>query len=305
MVCFALGPLSIGDCGSKSNINITTQSLTSSVTNSYKNTVQTRKEDFTNVTRQKVRLVNYNASAGCKNLEITQTIDVSIETNTTLSDITARDMLSNLATTINNDIDQKMEQVKSALADVNNTALIMNAKTIITRISEDNNVINTVQEAITNSLTVTDQEIELIFGEIKDLDKVVLEKDTSGTCKIAQDVRSKIVATATLNTLLDALNSDTQMQEIQYKLEQDQKLKSKGVIESVGDFVSSIFKGFFTVYGIIAVAIVIGIVLFWYFVLKNPEGTKAVGQAATSIIKQAGESGAQAAKAAAELKRPI
>lgn len=287
MVCFALGPLSIGDCGSESKINITTQSLTSSVTNSYKNTVQTRKEDFTNVTRQKVRLVNYNASAGCKNLEITQTIDVSIETNTTLSDITARDMLSNLATTINNDIDQKMEQVKSALADVNNTALIMNAKTIITRISEDNNVINTVQEAITNSLTVTDQEIELIFGEIKDLDKVVLEKDTSGTCKIAQDVRSKIVATATLNTLLDALNSDTQMQEIQYKLEQDQKLKSKGAIEAVGDVISSVFRGLFTVWGIVIVAVIIGIVLFWYFLLKNPEGVKALGDSASGVMSTA------------------
>lgn len=287
MVCFALGPLSIGECGAESKINITTQSLTSSVTNSYKNTVQTRTEDFKNITRQKVRLVNYNAAAGCKNLEITQTVNVSIETSTTLSDITARDMLSNLGTTINNDIDQKMEQIKSALADVNNTSLIMNAKTIISRISQDTNVINTVQEAITNSLTVTDQEIELIFGEIKDLDKVVLEKDTSGTCTIAQDVRAKIVATATLNTLLDALNSDTQMQDIQYKLEQDAKLKSKGAIEVVGDVVSSIFKGLFTTWGIIVVAIIIGIVLFWYFLLKNPQGVKALGESASGVMSTA------------------
>lgn len=304
MVCFALGPLSVGECGSESKINITTESLTSSITNSYKNTVQTRKEDFINVTRQKVRLVNYNASAGCKNLEITQTVDVSIETNTTLSDITARDMLSNLATTINNDIDQKMEQVKSALSDVNNTALIMNAKTIITKISEDNNVINTVQEAITNSLTVTDQEIELIFGEIKDLDKVVLEKDTSGTCKIAQDVRSKIVATATLNTLLDALNSDTQMQEIQYKLEQDQKLKSKGVIESVGDAISSIFKGIFSVWGLIIVSIIVFIIVIIFVFAGSSKSIDKV-EKYTSAVKQVGETGTQLMNTAKELKKSI
>jgi hypothetical protein len=304
MVCFALGPLSIGDCGSKSNIKITTQSLTSNVTNSYKNTVQTRKEDFTNITRQKVKLVNYNAVAGCKNLEITQTVDVSIETNTTLSDITARDMLSNLATTINNDIEQKMEQIKSALADVNNTELVLNAKTIITRISEDNNVINTLQEAITNSLTVTDQEIELIFGEIKDLDKVVLEKDTSGTCKIAQDVRSKIVATATLNTLLDALNSDTQMQDIQYKLQQDQKLKSKGAIESVGDAISSIFKAIFSVWGLIIVSIIVFIIVIIFVFAGSSKSVDKVEQY-TSAIKQVGETGTQLMKTAKELKRPI
>lgn len=302
MVCFALGPLSLGDCGSESKINITTQSLTSSITNSYTETIASSKTSTINISNQKVTLNGYTASKGCSNLIISQDIKLDLEANTTISNTTAQKMLKNLATTINNDIDQKMDQVKSALADVNNTSLIMNAKNIITKISEDTSVIKSAQDAVTETLSVSGQEVTINFGNLNNLNEIL----TEGTsCKISQDIQAKIVATATLNTLIDALNSDTEMQEIQSKLEQDQKLKSKGAIEAVGDVISSVFRGLFTVYGVIVVAIVIGIVLFWYFVLKNPEGTRAVGQAATSIIKQAGETGSQTAKAVAELKKPI
>lgn len=294
-VCCSLGPFSIGECGSESKINISTQSVTQSITETYKKTMQDAGITNIQITNQRIELIGYTSQAGCNNLEISQTAKLDINSQVNLSDTTAKQMLRNVAIAINNDIDQKMEQIKSSLADVNNTSLIMNVKNIIVRLSEDRNVIESVQRANNETIQVTGQDVKITFGSVPNLGAVLKE---DGKCVISQDAQAKIVASATLSTLLDALNSDTEIQQIQAKLEQDQKLKSKGAIESVGDFVSSIFKNITLAYIIVGVAIIAGFVLFWYFAVKNPEGTKAVGEAASGVIKQAGESGSK-------LKRPI
>lgn len=286
--CSSMGPIAMGNCGTTAEIRLSNEVITEKIISSVQESQQKIISETINTQVQEVRLNNYSSLFGCNELNINQEMNINIEDQTIVSTTMVSEMLKATATSIGSFIDQNQKQIKGALSDASDMDLIIEAKNKISDILNSSTIKKQVLESIKKIVNVQQQTIVINFANVPEsVIKAAIENGSDkiggGVCNINQNFFGVITISTVLNTVFNELNKDETLNEIRAKLDQKQDSENPGIIDTIAGF----FKSAIFMWMIIIIAVIIGIVLFWYFLLKNPEGVKALGDSASGVMSTA------------------
>jgi hypothetical protein len=286
--CAKFGPISFGKCGTTAKINLSNESISESIFKSLQTSQQRIEEQTTVVQTQNVILNNYNSMLGCQNLQITQNLKLDQNSSTVVTTSMVSDMLTATAQSIENFVEQSQDQIKGALADASDMNLVLEAKNRMVNIINKETTKQQVFESIRRMVVLQNQQITINFANLTPevIQAAISQKvDTlgGGTCVIDQNFFGVITVSTVLNTVFNEINKDSTINELKQKLDQTQKTENLGIVDTVASF----FKSAIFMWMMVALAVIIAIVLVWYFLLKNPEGVKALGDTAQGVMSTA------------------
>lgn len=282
--CAKFGPISFGNCGTKAQINLSNESMSENITNTImKNTTEVNEQALQSFT-QNVQLNNYSADAGCQNLSIKQSIKLDVSSQSTVTTELVTEMLTDIGNQIGTFIDQSQDQIKGALSDAADINLILEAKNKIVEIINRTSTKESAVSLIKSIVTTQGQNIVINFADIpKEARNTVVNNPITTDCKIDQEFVGSIMISSTISTVFNEINKDARLNEIKAELQQKQSTQTTGIVDAIAGF----FKSAVFMWMIVIIAVIIGIVLFWYFLLKNPEGIKALGDSASGVMSTA------------------
>lgn len=289
--CAKFGPISFGKCGTKSEINLSTEMISENIRKSIEESRINVDEQSFFVTNQNVTLNNYSSAVGCQNLEIRQNVNLSVYQNSDLRTELVSQMLTSVGNTIGSFIEQNQEQIKGALSDAADIALVLEAKSKIKEIISRETTKRSATEALRKIVTITNQNVTINFADIPkegrsavvNNPQVVTTTANGSTCIIDQNFLGAVTTSTVITTVFNEINKDDRINEIKSELEQKQKTQTTGIVDAIAGF----FKSAIFMWMIVIIAVIVGIVLFWYFLLKNPEGIKALGDSASGVMSTA------------------
>jgi len=285
--CAKFGPISFGKCGTTAKINLSNESISESIFKSLQTSQQRIEEQNVIVQNQDVQLNGYNSMLGCNNLKITQGLTLKAESNTVVTTSMVSDMLTATAQSIENFVEQSQDQIKGALADASDMNLVLEAKNRMVNIINKETTKQQVFESIKRMVVLQNQKIVINFANLSPavIQAAISQKvnTQSGTCEIDQNFFGVITVSTVLNTVFNEINKDSTINELKQKLDQAQKTENLGIVDTVASF----FKSAIFMWMMVALAVIIAIVLVWYFLLKNPEGVKALGDTAQGVMSTA------------------
>lgn len=287
--CAKFGPISFGKCGATTKVNLSNESISKSIFKSLQTSQQRIEEQNVIVQNQDVQLNYYNSILGCNNLKITQGLTLKAESNTIVTTSMVSDMLNATAQSIDNFVNQQQEQIKGALADASDMNLFLDAKNRMVNIINKETTKQQVFESIKKIVVLQNQRITINFANLSPeairaaISQKVDTPQEPGTCEIDQNFFGVITVSTVLNTVFNEINKDETINEIKQKLDQKQKTENLGIIDTIANF----FKSAIFMWMMVALAVIIAIVLVWYFLLKNPEGIKALGDSAQGVMSTA------------------
>jgi hypothetical protein len=286
--CAKFGPISFGKCGTSAKINLSNESISESIYKSLQVSQQRIEEQTTIVQNQDVQLNNYNSMLGCSNLKITQGLKLEQNSNTVVTTSMVSDMLNATAQSIENFVNQSQDQIKGALADASDMDLVLEAKNRMVTIINKETTKQQVFESIKRMVVLQNQKIVINFANLTPevIQAAISQKVSTpepGTCVIDQNFFGVITISTVLNTVFNEINKDSTINELKQKLDQKQKTENLGIVDTIASF----FKSAIFMWMMVALAVIIAIVLVWYFLLKNPEGVKALGSTAQGVMSTA------------------
>ena len=286
--CAKFGPISFGKCGTTAKINLSNESISESIFKSLQTSQQRIEEQNVIVQNQDVQLNGYNSMLGCNNLKITQGLTLKAESNTVVTTSMVSDMLTATAQSIENFVEQSQDQIKGALADASDMNLVLEAKNRMVNIINKETTKQQVFESIKRMVVLQNQKIVINFANLSPevIQAAISQKvgtPQSGTCEIDQNFFGVITVSTVLNTVFNEINKDSTINELKQKLDQAQKNENLGIVDTIASF----FKSAIFMWMMVALAVIIAIVLVWYFLLKNPEGVKALGDTAQGVMSTA------------------
>ena len=285
--CAKFGPISFGKCGTTAKINLSNESISESIFKSLQTSQQRIEEQNVIVQNQDVQLNGYNSMLGCNNLKITQGLTLKAESNTVVTTSMVSDMLTATAQSIENFVEQSQDQIKGALADASDMNLVLEAKNRMVNIINKETTKQQVFESIKRMVVLQNQKIVINFANLSPavIQAAISQKvnTQSGTCEIDQNFFGVITVSTVLNTVFNEINKDSTINELKQKLDQAQKNENLGIVDTIASF----FKSAIFMWMMVALAVIIAIVLVWYFLLKNPEGVKALGDTAQGVMSTA------------------
>ena len=285
--CAKFGPISFGKCGTTAKINLSNESISESIFKSLQTSQQRIEEQNVIVQNQDVQLNGYNSMLGCNNLKITQGLTLKAESNTVVTTSMVSDMLTATAQSIENFVEQSQDQIKGALADASDMNLVLEAKNRMVNIINKETTKQQVFESIKRMVVLQNQKIVINFANLSPavIQAAISQKvnTQSGTCEIDQNFFGVITVSTVLNTVFNEINKDSTINELKQKLDQAQKTENLGIVDTIASF----FKSAIFMWMMVALAVIIAIVLVWYFLLKNPEGVKALGDTAQGVMSTA------------------
>lgn len=285
--CAKFGPISFGKCGTTTKVNLSNESISQSIYKSLQTSQQSMEENTIIVQNQDVTLNNY--MLGCQRLKITQNLRLDQNSSTVVTTSMVSDMLNATAQSIDNFVNQQQEQIKGALADASDMNLFLDAKNRMVNIINKETTKQQVFESLKKIVVLQNQRITINFANLSPeaIQAAISQKvDTPqepGTCEIDQNFFGVITVSTVLNTVFNEINKDETINEIKQKLDQKQKTENLGIIDTIANF----FKSAIFMWMMVALAVIIAIVLVWYFLLKNPEGVKALSDSAQGVMSTA------------------
>jgi len=289
--CAKFGPISFGNCGTKAELNLSNESISQNIQESIQTSTTNVSESITSVFEQDVTLNNYNASVGCSNLKISQNINLNVYSSTNLRTELVSQMLTAVSNQIGSFIEQNQEQIKGALSDAADINLILNAKNRIVEVIQRKTTKESVINSLKNIITLQNQRVTINFADVpSEASKKVMNNPqvatpsgSPSTCVIDQNFLGAITTSTVISTVFNEINKDDRLNEIKAELEQKQSTQTTGIVDAIAGF----FKSAVFMWMIVIIAVIVGIVLFWYFLLKNPEGIKALGDSASGVMSTA------------------
>jgi hypothetical protein len=287
--CSKFGPISFGKCGTTTKVNLSNESISESIYKSLQTSQQSMEENTIIVVNQDVTLNNYNSMLGCQRLKITQNLKLDKNSSTVVTTSMVSDMLNATAQSIDNFVNQQQEQIKGALADASDMNLFLDAKNRMVNIIKKETTKQQVFESLKKIVVLQEQRITINFANLSPeairaaISQKVDTPQEPGTCEIDQNFFGVITVSTVLNTVFNEINKDETINEIKQKLDQKQKTENLGIIDTIANF----FKSAIFMWMMVALAVIIAIVLVWYFLLKNPEGVKALSDSAQGVMSTA------------------
>jgi len=280
--CFSLGPLSIGNCGTESKINLKTEVITENVFKSMQETYTKNETEVYSYSDQNVVISGLNPAVCGGSIRVSQNAKIFVFQSEDINTKMVTDMMTSFSTEVERFLTQSQDQIKGALSDSSDMSLIMEASTLIKETTKKETVKIQITENLKNIINVTKQNVVLNFAALPTevLKAAVTNPQGAQVCEVDQNIVFSITLETVVNTILEELNKDERLTKIREELDQKQKTENKGIVDVIADLLKSAIFGWVMV----VIAVIIGLVLVWYFLLKNPEGVKALGSTAQGVM---------------------
>lgn len=286
MSCYgSFGPLTIGDCGARSTMNVKTTSNISSVLNETLKSVSSQESKQAVIQNQDVTLDN-KTSTCCSPFKVQQNFKVTIVDESKMTDSFVSNAVSKIGAELVNSLDQAAKMTTGVLAGANGANLKMSVENALNQSSIKNKMADTLRKSIKNTLAKQSQKVYINCA----VDSPPSPPSSSGMpdtgCYIDQNFAYDMTSKNIMKGVFSSLTEDVNVAKALNKIKQDNVAENKG-LDTITGQIADVAKSFIAGGAIIYIAIIAAIVLFipliiWAFKSGGSSSSSAPVEASIS-----------------------
>jgi len=275
----SFGPITLGDCGARSTLNVKTTTNISSAINDSLKSVSSQETKTAVIQNQDVTLLN-KTSTCCSPFKVQQNFKVTIVDESKMTDSFVSQQVSKLSTELVNSLDQAAKMTTGVLAGANGANLKSSVESALNQSSVKNKMADTFRKAVKNTLAKQSQNVFINCA----VDSPPPPPSSSGMidtgCYIDQNFAFDMTTRNIMKGVFSALTEDVQVAKALNKIKQDNVSENKGIDTITGQFFGAWSNIAMMVAGVIGLVVIIGlVVVFW------PGGNKSVDSLASKAIQ--------------------
>jgi len=239
---FQAGPIAIGDCGSKSTINVSRSSVT-------QNSTKSVMSSFSDNTTSKVAIQEQNVNVignCCKPLVIDQFFNVSAASFNKDTTTLATQSISTMIADIQTQISQQQSSKTDLLSSVAGAGtLIQNVKDALTQINQSDSVKQAVKKNLDKTVNIQRQTVNITCTtDASGMSAVPADANigpdgramSANGCYINQKFIANLVSNNTFDTIMNELNNNQQLLKAKQEFSSAQKAENSGLGDLVGQY---------------------------------------------------------------------
>ena len=281
----SFGPISLGDCGPKSKIQLDFNKISESVTSSVQ---QSNSESKSSVVLNQKQNVSIEGDC-CDDLNIVQGLKVDTVDVTKMSDNFSSNIGSSIVNSLSNELEQNSKQITDLLGSTVGPNLSSSIKQTVSDYVKQESFKNAVKKSMKETFGDQGQNVRIQCGQR-------ISAPGTGTgqrkvCNINQDFLFKQATNNILETVFKDISTNEQLNEVVNEAKQKSESEGKGLT----DLVKSIFSGYAMI--ILGVVLIIFLPLIIFVIYKATKGRNAV----KDLAKTATETSAALSSAAKEV----
>jgi hypothetical protein len=289
----SFGPITLGDCGPKSTLNVKTTTNISSAINDSLKSVSSQETKTAVIQNQDVTLLN-KTSTCCSPFKVQQNFKVTIVDENKMTDSFVSQQVSKLSTELVNSLDQASKMTTGVLAGANGGSLKAAVESALNQSSVKNKMADTFRKAVKNTLAKQSQNVFINCA----VDSPPPPPSSSGMidtgCYIDQNFAFDMTTRNIMKGVFSALSEDVQVAKALNKIKQDNVSENKG-LDTITGQIADVAKSFISGYTIIIIAVIAAVVLALPLLIKAfksgasksiPEVAPAVSPAVEAAVAQ-------------------
>jgi hypothetical protein len=260
----SIGPISLGDCGPKSSLNIkTTSSVTNNLTEELK-TLQSQKASTVILQDQDVTALN--KSRCCFPLKVSQGLTAVIVDTSKITAQFKSETANKITTDIQNSLDQASKVTSGVLATPAGSNLKTAIENALTTMNNTGKIASIVGEKVSNVLAKQNQKVLIDCGtsplaaEITPRPPAEANMPDQG-CYIDQNFVFQQTANNIMESVFNSISNNVDVKKAIAEVKQTQETESKG-LDTITGQAAGVAKSFIAGGTMIYIAIIAAIVLF-------------------------------------------
>lgn len=269
----SLGPIQLGDCGSKSEMKVSTSST--SITNLNESLKSLQSQNSQVVLNQQQNVTLTNAANCCHPFVVAQNMKAAIVDTSKMTAAFKSQTANTLVKDINNAISQVAETKSSGLVITpsQGASLKQSVSTALTKMNSTNKIADIISEKVSKTIANQGQRVVIDCGSgvIPPPPPPPGTKDEKGNtigangCYVTQDFVFSQITNNVMEAVFDSLSKDTEVTKVLNDIKQTNKKEDEGILD-------------FTKIAIAIAAIVGVVVLVFLLVTFWPSGNKTASQ---------------------------
>ena len=280
------GPISIGDCGPKSENIVDTKSITQSISTTAQNSA-TSTDDRTIVVQGQNIVVNGKGPQCCNALNINQTANLKMYSQNKINNDFSNQISRTVIDNIDNKIDAVMESNKGALA-TDTAKLKQVLKTATEKYFQNATNQNNIQALAKRTIANQNTNVVINCAEFYNstTGKSFGPVQTDAGCNINQQFVLDSFSLNVIDNVLKNISTETAVTQVMNELKSKLKSKSEGISDIISSYMAPL------IIGAIVLFIIIGVVLFFFLKsnksIKSGPGGFSVGRIRSQYLPSSG-----------------
>lgn len=270
MSCYgSIGPISIGDCGPKSKMEVKT---TSNVTNNLTESLKSLQSQNSNTVIMQDQTVDFkNASKCCRPFKVKQGLTAIIVDTSKMTSTFKSQTQNKIVSDIKNSLQQSADTQIGLLATPAGANLKTAIENTLNSMVTSNKIADIVATKVTNSLAKQSQKITIDCGTSPIADEITPEPSAEAKasnpqlgdkgCYIDQDFVFQQTANNIMESVFNSISQNEDVKRAIAEVQQTQKTKSEG-IDAITGQIADVAKSLISGYKWVIIAVIAGIVLF-------------------------------------------
>lgn len=280
-MCFDLGFASFGCSGPSVSTSLLNSDFISSVTS-----ILSQDSNTTTVGASATQSIIISIGPSGRwlcagGLSINQTLSANVKFLTNLTSQTQASVMNLFTQAINNSITQQNAITEGWLSNLPQGSSVTDVKNILTN-------------AVNSSLSLSN--INNIVQQYNFQQNIVLNINgivtSQSDCSISQDMVLDLISQDIINSVITAAASNQTFNQLTTASAQQQTITATGPLQDLTGLVTGAISAGGIIVAIIIVAIIAGLGFILYEMLKNPEGTKQLGESVSQVAKTVQTKGA-------------
>lgn len=288
----SIGPISLGDCGPKSSLNIkTTSSVTNNLTESLKS-LQSQQSSTTILQDQDVKVLN--AARCCKPLKVSQGLTAVIIDTSKITAQFKSETANKITTDIKNSLDQASKLTTGVLATPAGSNLKTAIENALTTMNNTGKIADIVGQKVSNVLAKQNQAVLIDCGTSLFAEEMTPKPPVEANlpdqgCYVDQNFVFQQTANNIMESVFNSISNNTEVKKAIAEVKQTQETESKG-LDTITGQIAGVAKSLISGGVMVYVAIIAAIVLFipliiWAF--KSGGSSSSVEAAVSQFLRKA------------------
>lgn len=272
----SLGPIQLGDCGSKSEMKVSTSNT--SITNLNESLKSLQSQDSQVVLNQQQNVTLTNAANCCKPFVVAQNMKAAIVDTSKMTTAFKSQVANTLVRDINNAISQVAETKSGALVltPSQGASLKQSVSTALTKMNSTNKIADIISQKVSKTIANQGQKVVIDCGSgvIPPPPPPADAKDAQGNtigangCYVTQDFVFSQITNNVMEAIFDSLSKDSEVSKVLNDIKQTNKKEDKGIIDAIFGAWTNIAIAIAAIVGLVFIVLIA--VFFW------PSGNKTV-----------------------------